>query len=259
MTRLVVDTHLHVYPWYDLGALFSSLSENLAALDAGALPGAVLTERVDCSLFRDLRDETVTPPSPWRVERTAEEEALALLGPGELRILLFAGRQVVTGERLEILSLLADPRDLDGRDAAAVIGGVTRAGGVPVLAWAPGKWFFGRGKTVAALTGRLAAGEILMGDTTLRPTLWGEPRLMAAARRKGISVAAGSDPLPITGEERYAGSYATILEGAFDGERPVRSLRSLFRTPRAVKVPAGRRGGTAETVARLARNALSKR
>lgn len=259
MTRIAVDTHLHAYPWYDLAALFAALSANLGNRDEDALRGAVLTERADCSLFADLRDGRTAVPPPWRIARTAEEETLAVDGPGARRILLFAGRQIVTAERLEVLSLLADARDLDGRAAAAVIEGVTRVGGVPVLAWAPGKWFFARGKVVADLVRRYAAGDLLLGDTTLRPTLWAEPRLMTVARRKGISVVAGSDPLPLTGEERYAGSYATILEGAFDGERPARSLRSLLRTPQAVRAPAGRRCGPAGAMARLARNALSKR
>ena len=61
------------------------------------------------------------------------------------------------------------------------------------------------------------------------------------------------------GEERHAGSYATMLEGPFDGEAPARSLRSLLRTPQAVRTPAGRRGGFVETMTRLVRNALSKK
>lgn len=259
MTRLVVDTHLHVYPWYNLGQVLTALTANLAALDGEAVQAAVLTERADCSLFADLRDGRTALPPPWTLSRTDEGESLLVTREGGEEIFLLAGRQIVTVERLEVLSLLADPRGLDGRKARDVVKAVTAGGGVPVLAWSPGKWLFHRGRIVAELVDHFRAGDMLTGDTPLRPTVWGEPRLMAAARRKGIVVVAGSDPLPITGEETSAGSYASIVEGPFDDGRPAHSLRALLRTPSAVQRPVGRRCGLAGMLSRIYRNGRAKR
>jgi hypothetical protein len=77
---------------------------------------------------------------------------------------------------------------------------------------------------------------------------------MAAARKRNIAVVAGSDPLPISGEERYAGSYASILEGPFDGGHPADSLQKLFRTPESVRERVGRRCGTIAALGRIYRN-----
>jgi len=258
--RVAIDTHLHVYPWYDLDRVFSSLTQKLAAFDGVDLRGAVLTERSDCNLFRDLLAGRIVPPDPWIVSRTERENELALSGHGGgPPLFLFAGRQIVTAERLEVLSLFADPRGLDGGRAEDVIRSVASAGGIPVLAWAPGKWLFGRRKIVGDLIGLFGPSEILVGDTTLRPAVWGEQRLMAVARRKGIAVAAGSDPLPMEGEEGYAGSYVTVMEGDVSPTSPADSVAALLKDALVAKRAAGRRCGMMEAVSRLYRNGRSKK
>jgi len=82
---------------------------------------------------------------------------------------------------------------------------------------------------------------------------------MAAARKKGLAVVAGSDPLPIMGEERYAGSYATIFDGDLDPLRPASSLRRLLTDPSTGRTLAGRRCGLLETASRLYRNGRAKK
>ena len=129
------------------------------------------------------------------------------------------------------------------------------AGGVPVVGWAPGKWFFGRGKIVASLIESCDPGQLAVGDTILRATCWAEPLLMRAARRRGCTVLAGSDPLPFAGEEVRAGTYATVLEGAFDKQKPRSSLRELLQTGSACTM--GRRNGPVLMLQRLRKNAAT--
>jgi hypothetical protein len=129
---------------------------------------------------------------------------------------------------------------------------------VPVLAWAPGKWFFKRGDAVVRLLGRYAAGKLLLGDTTLRPTIWAEPRLMRLARSRGFGILAGSDPLPVPGEELMLGRYATVLEGDIDPTRPLEGVRKILGAAGGIGPSVGTRGGIGETLRRLRGNARAK-
>jgi len=162
---------------------------------------------------------------------------------------LVAGRQIVTAERIEVLGLAMPGRVDDGRPAPDTVAAVQAAGGVPVLAWAPGKWFFARGRVVLDIIARHPPGALLLGDTTLRPTVWPEPAIMRAARKRGYGIAAGSDPLPFAGEEARMGAYASVIEAPFDAQNPLASARAALRQGPARCV--GRRGSLPEVVRRL--------
>ena len=74
---------------------------------------------------------------------------------------------------------------------------------------------------------------------------------MRAGAAEGLGVIAGSDPLPAPGEERYAGSYASLLEGQCDGGCPGASLRDRLSALRGAADPVGRRGGPFEVMGRI--------
>ena len=222
---VIADTHVHIYPFHDRTALIDGAFRRLAALAPAAGARALcLTERHDCHAFRELPGD--------RVETNA-----VTWGDGRI----FAGRQIVTRERLEVLALTIEADIPDGQPIADVLPRIRELGGVPVLSWAPGKWFFKRGDVMRNLIKNSTPGDFLLGDTSLRPTVWPEPCLMCSARKKGFSIVAGSDPLPVPGEEKYAGTYATIIEGNFDAAKPVSSMRSLriarpgWRSPPAIR------------------------
>jgi len=99
--------------------------------------------------------------------------------------------------------------------------------------------------------------RLLLGDSSLRPLPWAEPLLMRQARREGFAVLAGSDPLPLAGEERFWGRYASRStgEGGLDLDiRPAATLRNLLQRGASRLSPCGRRGGLLETLTRLRRN-----
>jgi len=258
VTRLVADGHVHLYPFYDLPLAVAALEKNLRSHGLGGTPAGFLAERHDCHFFRDLREGRLRLPD-LEFSLAGDAGCLALEGENGPRLLLFAGRQIVTAERLEVLLLTVDLPLADGLPVAQVVERAIAAGGVPVLAWAPGKWLFKRGEVVAGLLRRFAAGELLLGDTTLRPTLWGEPRLMRSARRRGFGILAGSDPLPFPGEEVILGRYATVMEGNFDVDRPVAGVRRLLSSSGGVGAAVGSRGGVVETLRRLRGNARAKK
>jgi len=253
MTRVVSDTHVHLHPCYDLGAALASLCANLAPYGEGVRAG-FLAERGDHRIFAALRAGSLRPGGGFAVQRLPEAGALLLESDGR-QVFLFGGRQIVTAERIEVLALAADIDLADGLPAERVIAAILAADGVPVIGWSPGKWWGARGRLVAELLRRSRPGDLLLGDTALRPRSAPEPRLMREARRRGLAVIAGTDALPMPGEERLLGTYATIFEGAFDPELPLQSARHLLRSPGACGGTCGTRGTWAASASRWLRHA----
>jgi hypothetical protein len=124
---------------------------------------------------------------------------------------IYRGRQFVSSEGLEILSLLSCDTEMEGAPSADIIKSTLDVGGVPVLGWAPGKWLFKRRHAVEEILSSARPGTLLVGDTTLRPYGCPEPSLMRQARKNGTGVIAGSDPLPFEGEEIFMGTYGTLV------------------------------------------------
>jgi hypothetical protein len=255
MTRIIADTHVHLYPVYDRSAALAALDGNLGRHGAG-VRAAFLADRRDSRVFAAMRSGSfAVPGGGYEIRPLAEEGAVVACRDGEPRVYLFAGRQIVTAERIEVLALTVDLDLEDGLPAARVVDTILEAGGVPVLGWSPGKWWFARGALVAGLLRGRRPGEILLGDTALRPAGTREPRLMREARSRGFAVAAGTDALPLPGEERLLGSYVTVLEGEFDAGRPQEAVRRLLRGPGPALGTSGERGSWGSAARRWVRNA----
>lgn len=250
--KLIADTHVHVYPCYDTGRAFSALGQNLMRLSGDAsFRLAFLTERAECHLFDDLKSGRVTPPLGFDIAKTGDEAALWILRDGKRDFLLLAGRQIATRERLEVLCLAAQCNVPDGQSASEAVRQVQAAGGLPVVAWSPGKWFFRRGAIVKQLIDIQHPGAIALGDTTLRPTLWATPGLMTYGRELGHRVIAGTDALPVAGEERLLASYGTEFDMPFDPEHPARSFVRAFTEGDVAAKLIGRRSSAVEVFKRL--------
>jgi len=239
--KLIADTHIHIYPCYNLVAAFDRLQTNLKQLAPDAVRAAFFTERSDCDFFAGIRDGTVKVVSnDFRIEPLTEPEGLVLIEEEGALLYLFSGRQIVSAERIEILALATDMKIDDGMPARDVINAVIDAGGVPVLSWAPGKWLFKRKKVIHSLMDSNDPDRMLIGDTSLRPTVWKTPLLMRKAAKKGFSILAGSDPLPFRGEERYLGRYGSLIKGPFDEQKPVSSIRRLLTSTALTKTRRGK-------------------
>lgn len=254
--RLIADTHLHIYPCYDIRLALNTLRTNLSLLDSQAVCLGFLAERSDCNFFTEFEENVA---GLLNAEIRFFDSSLLIRESGYPDLYLFPGRQVITRERIEILSLTVDQQIEDGLRAGDVIDRVRQENGVPVLSWAPGKWFFKRKQVVRDLLDTNQPGSLLIGDTTLRPTCWFQPLLMRRAVRKGFTVISGSDPLPFAGEEQVMGRYGISVGSDFDTENPVRSIRSLLTQPGLKPSLVGKRGGLLSTFHRLVKNGKSKK
>jgi hypothetical protein len=249
--KILADTHLHLYPCYDLARALWGLMRNLEKMAAGAAHAGFLVERSGCDVFGEMKRNPRCVRSPDLNVTPLGEVVLRLDGSAGGRLYLFSGRQVQTAERIEVLALATERSFPDGLPARQVVRAVREAGAVPVLPWAPGKWFGARGRLVRSILKASQPGALLLGDSSLRPVGWPEPLPMRAARRRGFGVLAGSDPLPFAEDERWIGAYASRFEGPFQPEQPLDSMRRLLRSPGLVVSRVGRRGGPIAVFRRL--------
>jgi hypothetical protein len=277
---IAADTHVHVYRDYDVAAALSHGLANLTRLATESPRGGgdgdsptegessaehdplavlFLAEARGSHFFVDLHQGRLAERLPgWSIDRASDNAALWATSPEGGRILVVAGRQLVTAERLELLALATAAELPERLELAASVAAARDEGAVPVLSWAPGKWTFQRGEAVAAVIESAHPNELLVGDTTLRAG-GAEPRLMTRARRLGLKVVAGSDPLPIGGEEPILGTYGTTWHGEIEIDRPVDSLRHMLLDPAVPVTIVGERTSWPGVFSRLARHTLASK
>lgn len=242
--RLVVDGHLHVYPAHRLDRLADACLRGLSAI-AGtapdAQPAALLAESDGHAFFRQARRGGVEADG-CSVADGPDADTLWLRHSGHPQpLLVFAGRQIVTAERLEVLALTRDVDLADGYPLLKTLERVRDAGALPCLAWSPGKWWGGRGRLVRALLADQTQ-YLIIGDCALRPRFWREPYLMRQAAARGWPILAGSDPLPFPGDEQRAGQYGFhVLLEAYDPKQPAAALRAALARGDGVIQRAGYR------------------
>ena len=239
-TTLLIDGHVHLYPVFSLQEavekgienLFSAAKRNKIALK-NPTPVWLLVERSDTNFF----DELVNSPEKYdfgdiKFTKSGDNLSVKVTKKDKIILYIFAGRQLITREKLEALSLVSDYNIPDKeKPMEEVIDEIKNAGGIPALNWAPGKWFGNRGKIIAELLEKQSPENVFIGETTMRPTVWRKPKLIKKAEQKGFRVMAGSDPLPFSGEENEIGSFGFVVEGEFDLKNPAQSMRKIFSDP----------------------------
>jgi hypothetical protein len=176
----------------------------------------------------------------WHPSPTGEPSSIRLQRD-DATLTLIAGRQINTAERLEILALgCAEPIE-GGLPMERTLGLVRDSGAIAVLAWGVGKWTGGRGRLVADLIERARPGDLYVGDNGNRPAPAPMPNLITRAVRNGLFNLPGSDPLRLRWHQDRPGSYGFVLQGEFDDECPMTSIRAMLSRARSSPRPYGRR------------------
>ncbi len=238
---ILADFHVHLYRCFVLPELFSAANDNFrrAAEQKGinAFTGVLfLAESNGYDVFRQLKDGRKIGGG-WTCEPTDEEQTLRLLST-TAELYLIAGRQVNTGERIEVLALGTTETVPDDLPLRTTLEQVKNLDALPVLPWGVGKWAGSRGKLVDEAL--LGSGGIFPGDNGGRPYGWPEPGPFLSAADRQTAVLPGSDPLPIAGEQNRAGSYGAIIDEVVDGNAPAGQLMAAVRTAASLQ-PCGRR------------------
>ncbi len=229
VTVTLVDAHVHLHACHGVGAVLEAASRNFAAaaaelgIEGRAATCLMLTECAGVNQFQAIRrGEAAT--GAWSFRPTAEPGALLGSRQGALPMLLVAGRQVRTRERLEVLALACTHDFPDDEPIEAAVEWAVSQGAITVLPWGFGKWSGRRGRIVRRLIQSWGC-EIAVGDNGGRPHHSPRPALLRAAVARGLKLLPGTDPLPLRGEELKAGRYGFVLTGPMDLSHPLASLR----------------------------------
>jgi len=164
---------------------------------------------------------------------------------------VFPGRQIVTKENIEVLSLLAEDKIPERESIYLTIQRILDAGGLPTLCWAPGKWSGARGDFVRGVLRSDIGARIFLGDSAMRCFPIPRPDVFSSGR----PIFAGTDPLPLPGEEKMIGTYCLYAPIEFDN---LRSLRENLRRSLAVE-QIGARCSPLHAVSRYVRNEWRRR
>lgn len=234
-TTIPVDTHVHLHPCFELETLLEAALSNFPRESRpggeGRLLGAlVLTEGLGEDNFRGLRNEGGRRSiGRWSLRPTEDGVSIFATRQDGPRLLIVAGRQVVTRERLEVLVLGSTRRYPDGRSFRDSLHETLEGSGVCAVPWGFGKWWFRRGRIVRQTLSRIDPERVFVADNGGRPAGLPRPGLMRWALRRGHGLLAGSDPLPLPWQVARAGRYGTLVPGEVSASSPGKDLVELIR------------------------------
>lgn len=239
--EILLDAHVHFHAAFSRRLFFDGALSNLrsAAAELGLAADTVgclmFTESRGAQAFELFLQEANGVPRRdgercWSFERTDEDNSLwAVRDPNPRRLLLIAGRQLVTREGLEVLALGCRAELADGEPLRAAIDATLAAGAIPIVPWGFGKWWGRRGALLAELLQRPGERRFFVGDNGGRAALLPRPRLFETAAQNGIFVLPGSDPLPFAPQTTKAGRCGFHLQVALDQRRPAEQLLAMLR------------------------------
>jgi len=256
-STVLIDTHVHIHGCFPLAGFFDAAHANFERA-ARAQPGSrksshdgfigvlMLTETARAHCFRRLSawadgaaDCVDSVLGEWRLRHTEETGSVTAERHGQC-LYIIAGRQIVTAERLEVLALGFEGFVPDGEPIRRVIDRVRSAAAVPVIPWGFGKWWGGRGKVVSALLKDHEALGFFLGDNSGRTAFLGRPAHFEDARRDGIPILPGTDPLPFPAESGRAGSFGLVMHQPIDPARPAAEIKRLLTSTPLGMNPYGR-------------------
>ena len=254
----LVDAHVHFYPCYDRDRFLDAAQCNFdrwrrrLGLDHGTCGVLMLTESRGHRAFESWRSGAEADRR-WRFSRTDEPVSVVAHRHDGASLVVIAGYQLRTEEDLEVLALGTRQPLTEGRCLRETLDHVRKDGALPIVPWGFGKWWFRRGRLVRSVVRSASPGELFLGDNGGRPSWYPRPRLFDEARRRGLAVLPGSDPLPFPAEEGRVGSFGTLvrLTEPLSPERPARDLLRALRAD-----PSLRCYGEGETTWRFLRHQL---
>ncbi len=253
---VLVDGHVHLHDVFDVATFLSNAAANFRewATRLGwprTVPGCLLlAESHGIDRYTELRQQIPGGFGRWTFRTTNEECSLiARNRDGDPALVLIAGRQIVTKERLEVLALGCVRHFDDGEPLNDIVASVLACDALCVVPWGFGKWSGRRGAVVRGLLDSVVADRIFLGDNGGRLGLGLRPRLFKVAETRGVRILPGTDPLPFHSQVRKAGGYGFVLQGFFDERAPAACIKALL----GQATPQPRVFGRLENVLRFTR------
>lgn len=240
---IFVDAHVHFHSTFQPAAFLNAAYRNIENMSrnrrindrwTGVLCLTTGEREAGFDLWQGMGDFTQERkngnPGDWQIEATEEEVSIRAI-QDDKEMVLIAGRQIVSLEKIELLAIGTRHPFENGKPLKVLLEEVNDHKAVAVIPWGVGKWMGIRGQIVKEMIRHYSSGKFFLGDTGNRPRFWPKPTLLKEAEKQGIKNLPGSDPLPFPGEYRKPGSYGFALNGSLDAERPFKSLQEKLFDP----------------------------
>lgn len=257
---ILIDAHVHLRRCFDIDQFLERAYANFEGVAEGFYHSArfvgvlFLVDSPPENGFERLVEQCDIPgderPSKWRLQATRERTSVHLQSSREQRLIVIAGRQIISDEGLEVLAIGTRQHFGDGRPIAALIQDITRAGALPIVPWGAGKWMRKRGELVEQLLRDPELPQFFLGDSGNRPALWPQPSHFRLAEERGVKNLPGSDPLPLPDEWQRPGSFGFALKTPLNVDEPTRDLKKILLGSSVAIHPFGK----GETPLRFLRN-----
>ncbi len=235
-SKVILDSHLHIYKNFNLSTLFDKLLDNMLKIDKekNAYKVAFLTESKDNNFFAKLN--SLRSIEGYNIQTNCSYCLKITRNTDQESIYLIKGRQVVCQEGLEVLTI-GDIKYIEDKTPIKEVLKINEENNcISIIPWGVGKWFFNRGNIVRELIKENKYNKFFLGDNSARNGLFPNPVQFKEAESKNIKTIAGSDPLPFKGEEKQAGCYCSIIEWDFDEDKPEESVFQMLIENKSDKI-----------------------
>jgi hypothetical protein len=235
---LNLDSHVHYYPIFSPYKMCESAYVNLHAGGEKMIAGIVIIESSpslpgfdnflsDCELLKN-----------FKVFKSSDYGRVQWNDCGlEREIYVFKGAQRVTDEGLEVLGLFLNELSYDLQSLASCVEQINIKRAVSVIPWSFGKWLGPRRTSLSKfLSSHIGQQYCFLGDIVQRPGMINDLQGIQAglSDNQRYALLAGSDPLPLRGEDALVGklsSLITVEDDLFLSDPVLAIKKSLLSLP----------------------------
>lgn len=218
MTTWAADSHVHFHRQFSVGDFFDSCFRNLTRISSSSVRNGILffTEGWNEDYFDSFRSlksiaSSINNKIQYTVQNVKKNSFEVQWVEKAMTVISIQGYQIVSREKIEVLSLGTSKRIPDGELIEDVISEVHETGGIAVIPWGFGKWMGNRGRIMDKLITNNRP-QFFIGDNGGRTSLIPYPKQFIKAKSKGIKILPGSDPLPFSSEVNRPLSFGFTFE-----------------------------------------------
>ena len=214
--QFIADGHVHIYPFMSIQNVLDSAYRNFSDFcelsnQNGSVGFLCIADPDNVNGYdRLLAIDKFSGPDAvenW-VRLDEDSRSVVLRHSSGADIVAIKGQQLITSEGLEVLGIGYNATLKSGLTLPNTVAKIRNTGGWSVLAWGVGKWLGRRGRLVTDLImSESESADVMLTDNGGRPWCWSRVSQFELARERGMRILAGTDPLPLKGEECRIGSY----------------------------------------------------
>ena len=170
----------------------------------------------------------------WSLRRADQGAHIICENDNGDQLVCLTGQQVATSENLELL-LFGHEEPYRPESLLKSVEKNVKQADLVVVPWGVGKWLGARGEKVLELLGREDISGYVLGDNGNRPAAWKKIPQFDIARKRGIPIVAGTDPLFLSGQIKRVGTYGMLVSEESERCFSTSEIRELLQNNNSMK------------------------